>query len=722
MTQDRGGARPGAGPMDAGLSQRVEALVDEAVALAAKGSYRDAAARAEQAASLDPDNQAALELVGSYRRLAADDDERRRRRRSLAAAAATIEEMIEGERLDEAVTAVEALALQYGAEAPVEELHTRISQARAASLDFTELDAAIDAIRQPAGHVAAKSASPAVPLDAAGALAAEIEEHLRFGRIEEASATLDRLAAERTDEDRLHKLRNRIDEARVLAAEHRRDEEILIATAAIEERLRRGHVDEAAERLADLAARHGSSAPVDELGEQLRAARGLVAARGAVQGSPGVDGAAGMTTTERTAELLGGDGGLAGATDDPTMEMDAARARASRRWMGIAAAFALVVAGAGWWLSQRAPEAGGAGSPAIAGSALDPAAPSAGVDEEAAGAADGAAGDPAAADGNLAVRGEQEREAPDAAVAADGAVAADTALTPTAGAEPPAAAEGNVSEDEGRLLDGVAPAATEEGQVTAGDSALTAPSADAADAIDPVAGEAVAGTPASDASTLDADPSAPAPDTATDGAADPSVVATSEAVDDGASSSESPGIPEVVVEALPSSAVATAAAEPTPPPAVERTVDTAAAGSASPSTTGDDTAEPAGPASPPEPAAAGETSSAAPTAGAPGEASPTRAALLGCGDPGVVCVKALRVPQPEYPAVARQRRLSGNVVVNALVDETGKVIETRVESGSFRFFDDAAVAAATRSVFQPASRSGVPGRSWARLSFQFAPR
>jgi len=61
-------------------------------------------------------------------------------------------------------------------------------------------------------------------------------------------------------------------------------------------------------------------------------------------------------------------------------------------------------------------------------------------------------------------------------------------------------------------------------------------------------------------------------------------------------------------------------------------------------------------------------------------------------------------------------------VVNALVDETGTVIETRVESGSFRFFDDAAVAAATRSVFQPASRSGVPGRSWARLSFQFAPR
>jgi TonB family protein len=62
------------------------------------------------------------------------------------------------------------------------------------------------------------------------------------------------------------------------------------------------------------------------------------------------------------------------------------------------------------------------------------------------------------------------------------------------------------------------------------------------------------------------------------------------------------------------------------------------------------------------------------------------------------------------------------VVVTALVDETGKVIETRVESGSFRFFDDAAVDAASRTVFEPASRGGVPGRSWARLSFDFPPR
>ena len=58
-------------------------------------------------------------------------------------------------------------------------------------------------------------------------------------------------------------------------AEHRREEEILIATAAIEELLRRGSIDDAAQHLAELAERHGSSAPVAELRERLAEARAL---------------------------------------------------------------------------------------------------------------------------------------------------------------------------------------------------------------------------------------------------------------------------------------------------------------------------------------------------------------------------------------------------------------------------------------------------------------
>jgi TonB family protein len=85
-------------------------------------------------------------------------------------------------------------------------------------------------------------------------------------------------------------------------------------------------------------------------------------------------------------------------------------------------------------------------------------------------------------------------------------------------------------------------------------------------------------------------------------------------------------------------------------------------------------------------------------------------------------LKAISVPTPAYPNAARARRLSANVVVMALVDERGRVIQTRVEDGSFAFFNEAAVAAAERASFNPATRQGVPGRSWARLTFKFDQR
>ena len=93
--------------------------------------------------------------------------------------------------------------------------------------------------------------------------------------------------------------------------------------------------------------------------------------------------------------------------------------------------------------------------------------------------------------------------------------------------------------------------------------------------------------------------------------------------------------------------------------------------------------------------------------------------MLGCGEPGVVCLKAVHVPTPRYPAAARARHLTANVVVMALVDERGRVIQTRVDSGSFPFFNEAATQAAQQATFNPATRQGVPGRSWARLTFKF---
>ena len=160
MTQDRRGS---SGRSDSSLIERAEALIDEAVGKAAKGSYGEAAEKAQQALAIDPDNTVARELLDSYRHQVTDDDERRRRRRSIAAAAAAIEEMVESERLDEASSATDALVMQFGLDAPVEDLRQRIAEARASQLEFDELDAAIDAIRVGDSRPSpARATSPAV--------------------------------------------------------------------------------------------------------------------------------------------------------------------------------------------------------------------------------------------------------------------------------------------------------------------------------------------------------------------------------------------------------------------------------------------------------------------------------------------------------------------------------------------------------------------------------
>ena len=337
MSQDTRG-RTAPGSSDTGLVERAETLLDEAVGQAAKGSYGEAADKVRQALAIDPDNAVARDLLESYRRQVADDDERRRRRRSIAAAAAAIEEMVENDRLEEASAATEALAMQFGLDAPVDELRSAIAAARAVQLDFNDLDSAIDSIRLPIEGVAA----PAPRADASGGtLVAQIEEHLRSDRLAEASSALDTLESEPGMEDRAHKMRTRIEEALEVAGEHRREEEILIATAAIEELLRRGNVDDAAHRLAELAERHGSSAPVAELRERLAEARAL-ARQGVAQS---------LAATETIDGPTSDRGDLASPVWPSTVEEESRGG--SARWIAIAVVVALIVLAGLWWWSQR---------------------------------------------------------------------------------------------------------------------------------------------------------------------------------------------------------------------------------------------------------------------------------------------------------------------------------------------------------------------------------
>lgn len=76
---------------------------------------------------------------------------------------------------------------------------------------------------------------------------------------------------------------------------------------------------------------------------------------------------------------------------------------------------------------------------------------------------------------------------------------------------------------------------------------------------------------------------------------------------------------------------------------------------------------------------------------------------------------------PEFPAAARAERKRGTVVIVVQLDATGRVQSARVatSSGDARL-DAAALSAAQRSRFRPATRDGAPVASEVRIPYTFA--
>lgn len=68
----------------------------------------------------------------------------------------------------------------------------------------------------------------------------------------------------------------------------------------------------------------------------------------------------------------------------------------------------------------------------------------------------------------------------------------------------------------------------------------------------------------------------------------------------------------------------------------------------------------------------------------------------------------VRTVPPEYPAAMRDKKASGVVTVNCLVDEKGNVSESRVEKSTNEAFDQAALEAVKRWKFKPARQDGNP--------------
>jgi len=72
---------------------------------------------------------------------------------------------------------------------------------------------------------------------------------------------------------------------------------------------------------------------------------------------------------------------------------------------------------------------------------------------------------------------------------------------------------------------------------------------------------------------------------------------------------------------------------------------------------------------------------------------------------GVLNGAAISLPAPIYPEMARRMRASGQVTVEVIIDENGKVLSARAVSGS-TVLREAAVQAAQRARFSPTKLSG----------------
>ena len=79
-----------------------------------------------------------------------------------------------------------------------------------------------------------------------------------------------------------------------------------------------------------------------------------------------------------------------------------------------------------------------------------------------------------------------------------------------------------------------------------------------------------------------------------------------------------------------------------------------------------------------------------------------------------------QLPKPYYPDAARRNRIRGEVIVNAIVDETGKVIYAKAIKGN-GLLRRSAIQAAYQSSYQPKRACGDPIKFWWRIRYYFYP-
>jgi protein TonB len=94
--------------------------------------------------------------------------------------------------------------------------------------------------------------------------------------------------------------------------------------------------------------------------------------------------------------------------------------------------------------------------------------------------------------------------------------------------------------------------------------------------------------------------------------------------------------------------------------------------------------------------------------------TPPRAPISG----GVLNGKAINLPTPAYPPIARAAHAAGTVVVQVLIDENGSVVSAHAVSGH-PLLQGAAVGAARQARFSPTKLSGQPVKVTGVIQYNF---
>lgn len=97
-------------------------------------------------------------------------------------------------------------------------------------------------------------------------------------------------------------------------------------------------------------------------------------------------------------------------------------------------------------------------------------------------------------------------------------------------------------------------------------------------------------------------------------------------------------------------------------------------------------------------------------------------AMILAGQPGIEAPEVWTLPSYTYPEAAKGSGRKVSIGMEVLVDENGRVIDARLRRGdaSGLGFNEAALEAAHKTRFVPATRDGIAGKMWTELYLEFA--